>query len=97
MPDDDRTPRVPLGPIGRYLVRNLAQLREEQQLTYRELSDRLEQIGRPIPTLGLSRIEKGTRRVDADDLIALAIVLEVSPAALVLPRDPGGPEDDRSS
>jgi transcriptional regulator with XRE-family HTH domain len=94
MPDDDRTPRVPLGPIGRYLVRNLAQLREEQQLTYRELSDRLEQIGRPIPTLGLSRIEKGTRRVDVDDLVALAIVLEVSPAALVLPRDPGGPEDD---
>jgi 8-oxo-dGTP pyrophosphatase MutT (NUDIX family)/transcriptional regulator with XRE-family HTH domain len=94
MPPDDRTPRVPLGPIGRYLVRNLTELREEQQLTYRELSERLEQIGRPIPTLGLSRIEKGTRRVDADDLIALAIALEVSPAALVLPRDPGGEEDD---
>jgi hypothetical protein len=93
MPSDDRTPRVPLGPIGRYLIQNLDELLDEQKLTYREVSDRLKQIGRPIPALGLSRISKGTRRVDVDDLIALAIVLEVSPAALVLPRDPGGEED----
>ena len=94
MPSDDRTPRVPLGPIGRYLIQNFDELLEEQKLTYREVSDRLKQIGRPIPALGLSRISKGTRRVDVDDLIALAIVLEVSPAGLVLPRDPDGEEDD---
>jgi 8-oxo-dGTP pyrophosphatase MutT (NUDIX family)/transcriptional regulator with XRE-family HTH domain len=89
MPEDDRTPRVPLGPIGRYLIGNFDELLKQRKLTYREVSDRLKQIGRPIPTLGLSRISKGTRRVDVDDLIALAIVLEVSPAALVLPRDTG--------
>ncbi len=80
---------MPLGPIGRYLIQNFDELLKEQRLTYREVSDRLKQIGRPIPTLGLSRISKGTRRVDVDDLVALAIVLELSPAALFLPRDTG--------
>ena len=86
-PEDDTTPRVPLGPVGRYVIDNLKQLREARRLSYRELSDRLKELGRPIPTLGLSRIEKGARRVDADDLVALAIALDVNPAALLLPRD----------
>ena len=86
-PDDTAAARVPLGPIGRYVIENLKQLRDARRLTYRELADRLATLGRPIPTLGLSRIEKGTRRVDADDLVALAIALDVNPAALLLPRD----------
>ena len=64
---------------ARYVIENLKQLRDARRLTYRELADRLAAIGRPIPTLGLSRIEKGTRRVDADDLVALAIALGVNP------------------
>ena len=91
-PSDDSTPRVPLGSIGRYVIENLKELRDARGLSYRELSDRLRELGRPIPTLGLSRIEKGNRRVDADDLVALAIALRVNPAALLLPRT-GGNED----
>jgi 8-oxo-dGTP pyrophosphatase MutT (NUDIX family)/transcriptional regulator with XRE-family HTH domain len=93
-PADDAAARVPLGPVGRYVIENLEDLRVARRLTYRQLADRLEKLGRPIPTLGLSRIEKGNRRVDVDDLVALAIALEVSPGALLLPRDPGGTEDD---
>jgi 8-oxo-dGTP diphosphatase len=92
--DDDRAVRVPLGPVGGYVIVNLTQLREDRKLTYRGLSDRLEKLGRPIPTLGLSRIEKGNRRVDVDDLVALAVALEVSPGALLLPPDPGIPDED---
>ncbi len=93
---DDSAARgpIPLGPVGRYVISNLERLREQRGLTYRQLSDRLTAIGRPIPTLGLSRIEKGNRRVDADDLVALCVALEVSPAALLLPPDPGGDVDD---
>ena len=80
-------PTADLGPVGRYVVQNLARIRTERGLNYRQLSDRLRQIGRPIPTLGLSRIENGNRRVDADDLVALCIALEVGPAALLLPAD----------
>jgi 8-oxo-dGTP pyrophosphatase MutT (NUDIX family) len=72
--------------VGRYLITNLQEIRRVRGLTYKELSARLEKLGRPIPTLGLSRIEKGTRRVDTDDLAALALALGVSPASLMLPR-----------
>jgi 8-oxo-dGTP pyrophosphatase MutT (NUDIX family) len=91
MPSDDSARRVPLGPLGGYLIRNLSQVRG--RLTYRELSDRLSRLGRPIPTLGLSRIEKGDRRVDIDDLIALSIALGVSPIALLIPEGAGLDEE----
>lgn len=92
MPPETAAARNPLGPVGRYVIENLKLLREERKLTYTELSARLEEIGRPIPTLGLSRIENGKRRVDADDLVALALALGVNPSALLLPRD--GSADD---
>ncbi|MGW0841437.1 helix-turn-helix domain-containing protein [Streptomyces sp. NPDC002787] len=84
--------RNPLGPIGENVRVNVQRLREEQRLSLAELSRRLEDIGRKIPTLGLGRIENGERRVDADDLVALADALSVSPARLLLPpEDPGEP------
>jgi transcriptional regulator with XRE-family HTH domain len=86
-PPDDSAARVPLGPVGGYVIQNLTEIRAARRLTYKQLSDRLEQLGRPIPTLGLSRIEKGNRRVDVDDLVALAVALGVNPSALLLPRD----------
>ena len=83
---DDTATRNPLGPAGRQVIDNVRQLREARKLTYTELSAKLAQLGRPIPVLGLSRIEKGRRRVDADDLVALALALRVNPGALLLPR-----------
>jgi transcriptional regulator with XRE-family HTH domain len=83
---DDTAARNPLGPVGRQVIDNVRQLREARKLTYTELSGRLTKLGRPIPVLGLSRIEKGRRRVDADDLVALALALRVNPGALLLPR-----------
>ena len=85
--DDTGRGPIPLGPVGGYVIANLARLRAERRLTYKDLADRLAELGRPIPTLGLSRIEKGNRRVDADDLVALALALRVNPTALLLPRD----------
>ena len=58
---------------------NVQRLRESAGLTKKQLSERA------IPPLGISRIEMGTRRVDADDLVALAVALGVHPAALLLP------------
>lgn len=77
----------PLGPTGQQVRANIRRFREQRKLSYRELSDRLAEAGRPIPTLGLSRIENGERRVDADDLVALAIALKVNPSALLFPSD----------
>lgn len=75
---------IALGPVGQALIDNLIRLRG--QTTYAELSRQMDKVGRPIPSLGLRRIEAGERRVDVDDLVALAFVLGVSPLALMLPQ-----------
>lgn len=67
-------------------MENIRRIREGQKLTYVELADRLTKIGRPIPVLGLRRIEKGERRVDVDDLLALAVALGVMPVDLLVPN-----------
>jgi transcriptional regulator with XRE-family HTH domain len=82
--------RNPLGPTGETVRANLQRLREAQNLGYTKLARILdEEIGRAIPELGLRRIESGDRRVDVDDLMALAVALKVSPISLLLPNMPG--------
>jgi transcriptional regulator with XRE-family HTH domain len=71
---------------------NLARLRQERGLSTTRLAAALEELGQLIPATGITRIEKGQRRVDSDDLVALAVALNVSPAALLLP-----PTNDQST
>lgn len=54
-------------------------------MSTRQLSEELQRRGRPIPPTGITRIEKGRRAVDVDDLMTLAVVLRVSPLTLLLP------------
>jgi transcriptional regulator with XRE-family HTH domain len=64
---------------------NLRRVRQERGLSYAELSRRLRGIGHPILDTSLLKIEKGDRRIDVDDLVALAVALEVTPNRLLLP------------
>lgn len=60
----------------------------------RELSARLSKLGRPILPSGITKIEQGSRRVDVDDLVALAVALKVTPTRLLLgPPPTDGPDD----
>jgi hypothetical protein len=77
--------RISLGPIGEAVRANVEKRRGDKNLGYAKLARKLEEIGRPIPELGLRRIEEGNRRVDVDDLVALAMVLETSPITLLMP------------
>lgn len=77
--------KIDLGGTGETVKENVKRLRGGMQ--YKELSERLSKVGRPIPPLGLRRIEAGERRVDVDDLMALAVVFDVSPLALLLPEN----------
>ena len=74
------------GPTGKAVRDNIKRLREDQNLTFAELSRRLDDLDSPIPPLGLRRIEQGERKIDVDDLTALATVLKSSPAYLLLPH-----------
>lgn len=75
------------GPIAERIARNVAELRTGRGMTLRELSVRMGEIGRPTLPTGIMKIEDGSRRVDVDDLVALAIALDVSPNRLLLPPE----------
>lgn len=53
-------------------------------MTLDELARRMRELGRPVLKSGLSKLEAGERRVDVDDLVALAIALETNTNALLL-------------
>lgn len=82
-----------LGPTGQRVGRRLKELRHERGYTLGELEAKLAALGRPILLSALSKIEKGQRRVDADDLVGLARALDVSPNSLMLPS-PYGPDTE---
>lgn len=66
------------GPLAQCIARNVKRLRQQRGLAHTVMSARLAELGRPIARLGLAEIEKGRRRVDADDLAAIATVLGVA-------------------
>ena len=75
------------GPVGRNLVANVEHLRRARGLSLRKLSAALGEAGRAVPPLGLSRMANGERRVDVDELVALAEVLRVTPDVLLSPPE----------
>lgn len=81
-----------MGPAGQAAGVNLRQIREARALSLRQLSERLEAIGRPMDASAVNRIELGERRVDIDDLIALAMALNVSPIRIIFPSAEGSVE-----
>lgn len=81
--------QLPSGPTSATTRANIAHFRTDLDMTYADLSRELERRGHPIPPLGLRRIESGERRVDVDDLAAIALALNVNPNALLMPRERG--------
>ncbi|RIU38684.1 helix-turn-helix domain-containing protein [Mycobacteroides abscessus] len=77
-----------LGAAGDAVRHNVRRLRDAQGVSAAELSKKLAKLRRPIPLVGIQRIEAGTRRVDADDLVALSVALGVSPITLLMPHTP---------
>ncbi|KFI51451.1 helix-hairpin-helix DNA-binding motif-containing protein [Bifidobacterium callitrichos DSM 23973] len=55
-------------------------------MQYKDLAEKLAEVGRPLTPVAIRDAENGKRKVDVDDLMALAIVFEVSPLTLLLPE-----------
>lgn len=93
------TGRIELGPTGKTVAANVKRLRDDKGWSLRALAKRMEEAGRRLSADALNKIENGrlvddpdhqdkplyVRRVDADDLMALAVALDVNPSALLLP------------
>lgn len=88
----DRAPRRAneLDTTGRTVADNVQRLRKELGLTTADLARRLTEMGRSMQPTTITKIENRQRRVDADDLMALALALGVNVAALLLPRTARG-------
>ncbi|MEX3644331.1 helix-turn-helix domain-containing protein [Mycolicibacterium porcinum] len=84
-PKKKAEPSARLGATGEAVRANIRRLRDAQGISAAELSRKLRGLERPIPLIGIQRIEAGTRRVDADDLVAIAVALGVSPTTLLMP------------
>lgn len=76
--------KIDIGPDGERVARNINAVRTAKGLTYKALSDMCAHLGRPIPPLGLRRVEAGERRVDIQDLITLCRALEIPAEKLLL-------------
>lgn len=74
-----------LGPVGERVAENLKRLRAVQRVTTEQLAKRVSGLGRPMYGTTITKIEKLWRRVDVDDLAALAAALSVTPAQLLEP------------
>lgn len=72
------------GPTGSRVAANVREVRRDRGLSLDELSQRLAEAGHPIGVTTLSKLELDQRRVDVDDLVALAVTLDVSPNRLLL-------------
>lgn len=80
--------RRDLDTTGHTVADHLRRLRREHNLTPTEMSRRLGELGRPLSPVAVQRMETGQRAVDTDDLMALAILFDVSPHRLLMPVAP---------
>ena len=67
------------------MARNVAAVRQQRGLSVRELSAALAAIGVKLIASAISKVENGHRQLTAEELAAFAVVLQVSPARLMLP------------
>lgn len=84
-PSSKELTKLKLGDTGKAVAANVKRLMTDQNMTYSALVSRLNELGRDIQSLGVRNIVNGKRRVDSDDLVALAVALGVSPATLLMP------------
>ncbi|WP_432116619.1 helix-turn-helix domain-containing protein [Streptomyces sp. S1] len=86
-----------IGPAGQHVARAVARLREARSWDQAELVARLAAEGLALSQPIVSRVEAGTRRVDVDELLALAVVLGVAPVALLPPHSAPEPSGLRGA
>jgi transcriptional regulator with XRE-family HTH domain len=70
--------RVTLGKTGEVVKANIRECRVKRNLTQNELALKAE-----LPTQSITEIENGARRVNVDDLVAIAAALRVSTGRLL--------------
>lgn len=71
------------GPVGFRLAQQIASLRVIRGWSRAELSELTSRYGRPLEVQTLGCIERGTRKIDVDDLHVLACAFNMTASALL--------------
>jgi transcriptional regulator with XRE-family HTH domain len=77
--------KVELDKTGNTVRANVVRFRGLRRMTLRDMATRMTDAGRPMSHATINEIEHGARRIDVDDLAALAIALQVSVPSLLMP------------
>lgn len=90
----DPRPRTQINDsTGQQVAANVRRIREGRGWSTYDLSRAMGEAGRPIAPSAIAKVERAERRVDVGDLMALAVVLGVSPLTLLLPANARGQKD----
>lgn len=73
------------GPAASQVAQNIERVRKARQMKQKDVSDRLREAGRPMLATVVSKVERGERRIDVDDLVAFGRALRVPPLLLLYP------------
>jgi transcriptional regulator with XRE-family HTH domain len=75
-----------LGPTADAVRYNLARLRAGARLSLRDLAELMPEGPGSLSHSAIGEVERGVRRLDTDELMALAATLRVSPLTFFLPE-----------
>lgn len=86
---------IEIGDVGTQVAAVVSELRKRRGWDQKRFAELVTEAGRPMSASMVGKIEGGGRRVDVDDLVALAFAPEVSPSRLLLSahRDPDDQTD----
>lgn len=85
--ENERLRGNPAGLTNSYVAQNIRRARQSIGMDLRTLSEKLTEAGRKLSVSGVSKVELGDRRVDVDDLTAIAYALGTTPATLLAPPE----------
>lgn len=74
---------IQIGEAGEQVAERITAQRQQRRWDQAQLAARVTEAGRAMSASVLGKIESGHRRVDVDDLVAIADALDVSVAALL--------------
>lgn len=64
---------------------NIELIRKGRGMSQAQLANQMTKVGRPMLDTAVSKMERGTRRIDVDDLVALAAAFGIRPEQLLVP------------
>jgi transcriptional regulator with XRE-family HTH domain len=83
---------IQIGESGAHLAAAVVEQRQRRGWDQAYLAARVTEAGRAMSTSVLGKVESGARRVDVDDLVAIAAALGVRPERLLPGDDEPGPD-----